>query len=122
MHKRLRILTWHVHGNYLYYLTQGPHDLYLFTEPDGCPERQGRVGSLPWGDNVHNAPVGALARMEFDAVLYQSRAAWNIDRWKLPAAHRRLPTLYPEHDPPRPTPTDTRHWVNDPNVLMVHVT
>ena len=23
---RLRILTWHVHGNYLYYLTQVPHE------------------------------------------------------------------------------------------------
>lgn len=24
--KRLRVLTWHVHGNYLYYLSQAPHD------------------------------------------------------------------------------------------------
>jgi hypothetical protein len=31
--KRLRILTWQVHGNYLYSLTQVPHDFYLLTDP-----------------------------------------------------------------------------------------
>lgn len=29
---RLRILTWHVHGNYLYYLTQAPHEFYLVAD------------------------------------------------------------------------------------------
>ena len=32
MKRRLRILTWHVHGNYLYYLTQVPHDFYLVND------------------------------------------------------------------------------------------
>jgi glycosyltransferase involved in cell wall biosynthesis len=122
MHKRLRILTWHVHGNYLYYLSQVPHDFYLYADPDGGAERQGRVGSLPWGDNVRNAPVGELGTMQFDAVLYQSRSAWETDRWKLTEAQRSLPTLYLEHDPPQQHPTDTRHWVDDPRVLLVHVT
>jgi hypothetical protein len=31
-HKPLRVLTWHVHANYLYYLTQVPHH-YLSTRP-----------------------------------------------------------------------------------------
>ena len=27
--RRLKILTWHTHGSYLYYLTQVPHDFFL---------------------------------------------------------------------------------------------
>jgi hypothetical protein len=123
MPRRLRILTWHVHGNYLYYLSQVPHDFYLVADPNGGPGRAGRVGALPWGDNVHDAPVPDLKKMAFDVVLYQSRSAWNIDRHQLLSAHqRRLPAVYLEHDPPQEHPTNTRHWVDDPNVLLVHVT
>lgn len=28
---KLRILTWHVHGNYLYYLSQVPHQFYVLS-------------------------------------------------------------------------------------------
>lgn len=35
---------------------------------------------------------------------------------------RRLPRVYLEHDPPLGHPTDTRHPVDDPDVLLVHVT
>jgi glycosyltransferase involved in cell wall biosynthesis len=35
---------------------------------------------------------------------------------------RNLPRLYLEHDPPRQHPTDTRHPVDDPGILLVHVT
>ena len=123
MPRRLRILTWHVHGNYLYYLSQVPHDFYLVSEPNGAPGRAGRVGSLPWGDNVHDAPAADIKSMAFDAVLYQSRTAWNVDRHRLlSAAQRRLPTVYLEHDPPQEHPTNTRHWIDDRNVLLVHVT
>jgi hypothetical protein len=123
MPRRLRILTWHVHGNYLYYLSQVPHDFFLVADPAGGAGRGGRIGALPWGDNVHDAPVAALKSMAFDLVLYQSRTAWNIDRHQLlSAAQRRLPTVYLEHDPPQEHPTNTRHWVDDRNVLLVHVT
>src|SRR5262249_14812540 len=40
----------------------------------------------------------------------------------LSEAQRRLPRVYLEHDPPQEHPTDTRHWVNDANILLVHVT
>jgi len=40
----------------------------------------------------------------------------------LTPAQRRLPRVYIEHDPPQGHPTDTRHWVDDPQVLLVHVT
>src|SRR5688572_468513 len=64
--KRLRILTWHVHGNYLYYLTQVPHDFYLVTDAERSSHHRGRSGVLPWGDNVHEARVEQIREMAFD--------------------------------------------------------
>jgi len=123
MPRRLRILTWHVHGNYLYNLTQVPHDFHLVTDPARTPGRVGRVGTLPWGDNVHEAPIDQIAKLPFDVVLYQHRAGWDEDRprW-LSEAQRQLPTIYLEHDPPQQHPTETLHWVQDPGALLVHCT
>lgn len=121
---RLRVLTWHVHGNYLYYLSQAPHDFYLLTLPGDPPGHAGRVGTLPWGDNVREAPADQLARMEFDCVLYQSRAAFEEDRLQLlTPAQRALPALYLEHDPPQQHPTNIRHWASEvEGVHLVHCT
>lgn len=30
----LRVLTWHIHGSYLYYLSQTPVEFYLPVKPD----------------------------------------------------------------------------------------
>jgi hypothetical protein len=121
--KRLRILTWHVHGNYLYYLTQVPHDFYLVTDDERSVHHSGRSGTLPWGPNVHEAHVDRIRDMEFDVVLFQSREAYEREQFTLlSAAQQRLPRIYLEHDPPQEHPTNTPHWVNDHNVLLVHVT
>jgi len=121
--RRLRVLTWHVHGNYLYNLTQVPHDFWLLTDAQRSVHHTGRSGTLPWGDNVHEAPLERLAGMPFDVVLYQSRDAWERDRlqWLTPA-QRALPRIVLEHDPPQQHPTDTPHWCDDPGALLVHVT
>ena len=120
---RRRILTWHEHGNYLLYLTQVPHEFHVVTQPGGGPGRAGLGGSLPWGANVHEVDARAVRDQAFDLVLYQSRTAWDADRWTLLSeAQRRLPRAYIEHDPPQQHPTDTRHWVDDPGTLLVHVT
>src|SRR5204862_5107353 len=74
--RRLRILTWHVHGNYLYYLTQVPHDFYLVNDPSRAEHHSGRSGRLPWGDNVHDLPVERVRESEFDVVIFQSRGEW----------------------------------------------
>jgi len=42
--RRLRILTWHVHGNYLYALGQVPHDFVIPVLP-GNPAGYGALGS-----------------------------------------------------------------------------
>jgi hypothetical protein len=121
--RRLRILTWHVHGNYLYYLTQAPHEFYLPIKPDRPPGYGGRSGSFPWGANVHDVPVDELRSRDFDLLLFQAREHYLTDQYELLSeAQRRLPTIYLEHDPPRESPTDTRHPVDDPNVLLVQVT
>jgi hypothetical protein len=121
--KRLRILTWHVHGNYLYYLSQIPHELLLVTDAARSTHHAGRSGTLPWGPNVHEVPVQAVPDTPIDVVLFQSRAAWEEEQHLLlSAAQRSLPRIYLEHDPPQGHPTDTVHWMTDPQVLLVHVT
>ncbi|HEX7637348.1 MAG TPA: glycosyltransferase family 4 protein [Burkholderiaceae bacterium] len=121
--RRLRILTWHVHGNYLWYLTQVPHDFYLVTDRGRTTHHTGRSGTLPWGDNVHEAPAERIRDMEFDLILWQSRREYEEEQTTLlSAAQQRLPMVYLEHDPPLDNPTDQRHWAGDGKVTVVHVT
>lgn len=122
MTARLRILTWHVHGSYLHYLTQARHDFFLPVDAARGEGHGGRSASFAWGDNVHEVPVEELPTREFDVVLYQSHRNWLHDRHALSASQRRLPALYLEHDTPQGTPTGTRHPVDDPAVTIVHVT
>jgi glycosyltransferase involved in cell wall biosynthesis len=121
--RNLRILTWHVHGNYLYYLSQVPHTFCVLADAARSPGYAGRAGRLPWGDNVVESPVERLREERFDVVLFQSRSAWERDQHVLLSAEqRRLPRIYLEHDPPQEHPTNTRHFVDDPGVLLVHCT
>jgi hypothetical protein len=119
----LRVLTWHVHGNYLFYLTQAPHEFFVVTDAARSAGYSGLGGVLPWGPNAHEAPLERLPQMQFDCVLYQSRRNYKIDRMEqLSDAQRRLPAIYLEHDPPQEHPTNTRHIADDPLVMLVHVT
>jgi hypothetical protein len=121
--RRLRVLTWHVHGNYLYYLTQAHHDFYLVTKPGNPPGYAGAGGVLPWGANVHEVPAEQVASQEFDVILFQHKTQWDDDRVNLLSdVQRRLPRVYIEHDPPQENPFEQRHWVDDSNTLLVHVT
>ena len=119
----LRILTWHVHGNYLYYLSHAGHEFYLPVRPGRHEGYGGRGGSFPWADNVIDVPAEAVKTMDFDCILFQSRRNFCEDQYAiLSRSQQRLPRIYVEHDPPREHPTDTRHPVDDPDVLLVHVT
>ena len=120
---RLRVLTWHVHGSYLWYLSHVPHDLYLPTRPDGADGYAGRAGTFPWPDNLMEVPAEDVADLDVDVVVFQSARHWLEDQHELLSpAQRRGSRIYVEHDPPRATPTDTLHPVDDPEVLIVHVT
>ena len=120
---RLRILTWHIHGSYLYYLAHVPHDIYVPVKP-GRPEAYGgRGGTLPWPDNLHEVAAEDVESLPLDCILYQAPRNYLEDQYEiLTYSQRRLPRLYLEHDPPRQNPTDTRHIVDDPAMLLVHVT
>jgi hypothetical protein len=121
--RRLRVLTWHVHGNYLYYLTQAHHEFYLVTKPGNPAGYAGKTGVLPWGDNVHEVAADEVAKQQFDVILFQHRTQWDDDRLNLLTdAQRRLPRVYIEHDPPQENAFEQRHWVDDANTLLVHVT
>ena len=121
--RRLRVLTWHVHGSYLLYLSHARQEFYVPVKP-GRPEGYGgRSGSFPWPANVHEVAADQVRGLEFDCVLFQTRKNYEEDQYEiLSESQRRLPRVYLEHDPPRGHPTDTRHWVDDPDVLLVHVT
>ena len=123
LHRPLRILTWHIHGSYLYYLTQSHHQFYLPIKL-GRPEGYGgRNGNFPWSDNVHDVLAEEVRNLQFDCILFQSRKNYLEDQYDiLSESQRRLPQIYLEHDPPREHPTDTHHIVDDPDVLLVHVT
>ena len=106
--KRLKILTWHTHGNYLYYLTQAPHDFYVLSLPGWPPGYGGRCGDLPWGDNVFDMPVDQVKEHQFDCIIFQDDPQYLEDQHRyLTEAQRRLARIYLEHDPPRRHPTQT---------------
>ncbi len=119
----LRILTWHVHGNYLWYLSHVPHQIFLPVKPGRPPGYGGRGATFHWPDNVHEVPADDVGDLELDCVLSQSHENWVEDRDRiLSPAQRGLPAVHVEHDPPRQSPTDSRHPIDDPDVLLVHVT
>jgi glycosyltransferase involved in cell wall biosynthesis len=121
--RRLRILTWHTHGAYLYYLTQAPHEFYVLSKSGRPPGYGGRCGALPWGDNVHDLPVEEAKGQALDLILFQDDVQYLEDQHRfLSPAQQRLPKIYLEHDPPREHPVDARHIVADENVLIVHCT
>jgi hypothetical protein len=119
----LRILTWHVHGSYLYYLVQSPHQFFLPVKPDRPEGYGGKLAGFNWGDNVHDVPAEEVQHQEFDCILFQSRKNYLEDQYEiLSEKQRQLPRIYLEHDPPRDSPTETQHIVDDPDVLLAHVT
>lgn len=120
---RLRVLTWHVHGSYLYYLSQLPHTFYVPVKP-GRPEGYGgRPPDRNWPTNLCEVLADDVRTLDFDLILFQSPGPYEVDQYQLlTPEQRRLPQIYLEHDPPRGAPTDTAHVVDDPTVLLVHVT
>ncbi|OGW34174.1 MAG: transferase [Nitrospirae bacterium GWD2_57_9] len=121
--KKLKVLTWQVHGNYLFYLSHVPHELYVPFDPARGADYTGCFNGFPWPNTVVNVPVERIASLDLDCVLYQRPNHFLKDQYDLLTAdQRRLPRIYLEHDPPQEHPTNTRHIVDDPDVLLVHVT
>ncbi|MCF6157328.1 MAG: glycosyltransferase [wastewater metagenome] len=119
--KKYRIFTWHVHGSYLLYLTQADCDFYLPYLP-GVPGYGGKTKGFPFGDNVYQIPAEEVKNHDFDCIVFQSKKNYQEDQYHiLSEKQRSLPRIYLEHDPPREHPTETKHIVDDPEILLIHV-
>jgi hypothetical protein len=120
---RLRIFTWHIHGSYLYYLVQSPHEFYIPAKADQSEGYYGKTKSYPWPVNLHEIPAERVRDFEFDCILFQTRKNYFEDQYEiLSPEQRQLPQIYLEHNTPHEHPTNTRHPVDDTDVLLVHVT
>lgn len=123
IHSRPKVFTWNVHGSYLYYLSQGNFDIYIPIREDRSVGYYGRGEAMAFGNNVVEVPVEEVKNLAFDCILFQSDNNYLNDQYEiLTAEQRELPRIYLEHDPPRQTPADSKHVVDDPDVLLVHVT
>jgi len=123
MEPRLKIFTWHIHGSYLFYLSQGNYQIYIPTKAEKTEGYYGRGETFPFGGNVIEIPADKVKDYDFDCILYQTNQNFLHDQFEvLSATQRGLPKIYLEHDPPRGHPTDTRHLVDDPDITLVHVT
>ena len=121
--KRLRIFTWHIHGSYLYFLSQGNYDIFIPVNDQRNEGYYGRGHTFPFGNNVIEVPSVEVRNMEFDCILFQTNKNYLADQYEvLSEAQRNLPKVYVEHDPPVQHPTDARHIIHDNAVTMVHVT
>jgi glycosyltransferase involved in cell wall biosynthesis len=121
--KRLNILIWHIHGSYLNTLARIEHNWYLPVKP-GRPEGYGGRGptfDLP--DYVREVAAEQVRDLPLDLIIYQTPKNYGEDAEEiLTPAQRRLPAIYLEHNTPKPSAVETRHPVDDPNTLLVHVT
>lgn len=119
--QRWRVLTWHVHGNYLYALTQVPCEFIV-------PVRPGRAGysplgsKIPWGANVREVPADRIHEIPVDCILYQSPENLADAATLLSPQQQRLPCAFLEHNPPQQHPTDAVHPFRHPGGVLVHVT
>jgi len=121
--KRLKIFTWHIHGSYLYYLSQASFDIYIPVTSDKKEGYYGRGETFPFADNVIEIDANEVKDLSFDCILFQTNKNFLVDQYEiLSDEQRKLPRVYLEHDPPAKHPTDTKHIINDPRILVVHVT
>ena len=56
MTRPLRILTWPIHGKYLYNLAHTPHEFYLPVKQGQSEGYGGRLSGFSWPDNVFDVP------------------------------------------------------------------
>ncbi|HKZ36921.1 MAG TPA: glycosyltransferase, partial [Chryseolinea sp.] len=121
--KKIKVFTWHIHGSYLYYLSQGNFDIYI---PVNKQKSEGYIGygtTFPFGKNVHEIPAERVKEVSFDCIVFQTSKNYRTDQYDILSDEQRaLPKIYLEHDPPQGHPTDTIHVVDDPSVTIVHVT
>lgn len=117
------VLIWHIHGSYLNYIVRASASFFLPVKPDRPEGYGGKGRTFRWPDNVHEVPAEEVRHLPLDLVIHQTPKNYFEDQYEiLSEEQRRLPRIYLEHNTPKGHPTDTRHLVDDPNTLLVHVT
>lgn len=122
--KELNILVWHVHGNYLYYLGHAPHKFFVPVKPGSPPGYVGLSPGMAWPGNMIEIPAEHVRDLDLDCVIFQRPEHYYREQHLIMSSRQRADAarIYLEHDPPQEHPTNSRHCVNDPDVLLVHVT
>jgi hypothetical protein len=119
----MKIFTWHIHGSYLFYLSQGNYDIYVPVKKEKTEGYYGRGNTFPFGNNVIEIPAEQVKDHEFDCILFQTNQNYLADQFEiLSDEQRQLPKIYLEHDPPWKHPTNTKHLIDDDKMVLVHVT
>ena len=121
--RKLNVLIWQIHGSYLNTLVQAPHRFYLPTKP-GKPEGYGGRGpTYSWSPGTVEVPAEEVRDLDLDLVVYQTMKNFTEDaREILTTEQKALPGIYLEHNTPQGRINEMIHPINDPGVLLVHVT
>jgi len=120
---RLNVLIWHIHGSYLNSLARVDHEWILPVKP-GRPEGYGgRPATFDVPPNMREVPAEEVRQLDIDVVVLQTPKNFHEDAPELLGQEqRRLPTVYLEHNVPRPHAVNTRHPFADEPGLLIHVT
>jgi glycosyltransferase involved in cell wall biosynthesis len=125
--KQLNVLVWQIHGSYLNTLVQSfagaPYRFYLPTKL-GKPEGYGGRGpTYSWSPETVEVPAEEVRDLNLDLVVYQTEKNFFEDaRDVLTSEQRALPAIYLEHNTPQGRINEMVHPIDDPGVLLVHVT
>lgn len=123
----MNVLIWQIHGSYLNTLVRsfagGPHRFYLPTKPDKPEGYGGRGPTFAWSDETVDVPAKEVRGLDLDLVIYQSEKNFHEDaREILTEEQRALSAIFLEHNTPQGRINDMVHPIDDPGVLLVHVT
>ena len=90
----------------------------------GRPDRYiGRGSTFDGHENLHEVDADEVRKLDLDLILFQTLQNYQEDQYEILSDQQlKLPKVYLEHNVPRPHASDTRHPVEDANVLLVHVT
>jgi hypothetical protein len=121
--QRLKILIWHIHGSYLNALARIDHDWYLPIKPDRPEGYGGRGPTFDLPGYVREVPADRVRDLDLDLVIYQTPKNLERDRFEiLSAGQQQLPSIYLEHNTPKPDAVNTIHPFDDTAGLLIHVT
>ena len=121
------VLVWQIHGSYLNTLVQSfagaPYRFYLPTKPSKPEGYGGRGPTYSWSPETVEVPAEEVRDLDLDLVVYQTEKNFTQDaREILTSEQRALPAIYLEHNTPQGRINEMVHPIDDPGVLLVHVT